>query len=106
MVWSAVSLPAWIRWAGFVLALAAAALLTWTHHVLGKNYSPKLEIREQHRLITTGPYRWVRHPMYGAIFFWTAGVALITAKLDNVFFPFDFYIVHYPSYAKRRTNDD
>ena len=78
--WSALSLPGWLRWSGLALALIAAALLSWVHHTLGAGYSPALEIQEQHKLITTGPYRRVRHPMYSVIILWLASLSLIMAN--------------------------
>jgi protein-S-isoprenylcysteine O-methyltransferase Ste14 len=68
MSWSALPLPAWLRWIGAGLGVSAVALLFWTHQVLGANFSPTLRIKQDHRLILDGPYRWVRHPMYTALF--------------------------------------
>ncbi len=58
------SLPDWLRWLGFCLGAASLPFLVWVHHTLGKHWSVSLELREGHRLVTGGPYRWVRHPMY------------------------------------------
>jgi len=41
-----------------------------THLDLGKNWSVTLEIKDKHKLITDGVYRYVRHPMYSAFFLW------------------------------------
>jgi protein-S-isoprenylcysteine O-methyltransferase Ste14 len=41
-----------------------------THKDLGKNWSVTLEIKDKHKLITGGVYRYVRHPMYSAFFLW------------------------------------
>lgn len=90
MEWASFSLPGWLRWIGMFLSLGAAALLFWVHLVLGKSYSPKLEIKGQHKLVTTGPYSWVRHPMYAAIFFWTLGLALIISNWTTIFLPLAF----------------
>lgn len=88
--WSALPLPQWIRWSGVILALASTPLLIWVHHTLGASYSAKLEIKSQHKLITTGPYRWVRHPMYSAIFLWTVGLSLIIANCMTFLAPVAF----------------
>ena len=49
-----------------------APTLTW-----GENWSPDLEIREQHTLVTEGVYRHIRHPMYAAHWLWGLGQALL-----------------------------
>jgi protein-S-isoprenylcysteine O-methyltransferase Ste14 len=76
----AIPLPGGLRWAGFGLGLASLALWTWTQAALGKEWSPQLQLREEHHLVTTGPYAWVRHPLYTAMYGWAAGVALLTAN--------------------------
>ena len=48
-----------------------------SHADLGTNWSITLEVREKHRLVTHGVYRWVRHPMYLALFIYAAGQALV-----------------------------
>ena len=57
-------LPIWLRWIGISLGLISLPLLIWIHHTLGKYWSSILELREEHTLVTSGPYRWVRHPLY------------------------------------------
>ena len=63
-------LPAWAGWVGTGIFLSAMWLLWRTHHDLGKNWSQTLEIRKGHQLITSGVYRYVRHPMYAAFLLW------------------------------------
>jgi protein-S-isoprenylcysteine O-methyltransferase Ste14 len=63
--------------AGCVLFAAGLWLLHRTHVDLGTNWSVTLEIRENHRLITEGIYRSVRHPMYTAFFLYAFGQALV-----------------------------
>lgn len=60
-------------WAGAVV-FAAADWLLWRSHVdLGRNWSESLQLRQDHRLVTTGVYRRIRHPMYAAG--WLLGIA-------------------------------
>lgn len=59
-------LPAWAGWLG-VLLIAGALYIFWRAHAdLGLNWSPTLEIREKHELITRGIYGLIRHPMYAS----------------------------------------
>jgi protein-S-isoprenylcysteine O-methyltransferase Ste14 len=70
-------LPNWAGWAG-VIVLAGALLVFWRAHVdLGLNWSPTLEIREKHELITSGIYRFVRHPMYASQWLWVVAQPLL-----------------------------
>jgi protein-S-isoprenylcysteine O-methyltransferase Ste14 len=75
-----IPLPGWLRWAGFALGLASLALWTWTQAALGKEWSPQLQLREEHHLVTTGPYSRVRHPLYTAMLGWGTALALVTAN--------------------------
>ena len=60
------SLPVWASWLG-VLLTAGALYIFWRAHAdLGVNWSPSLEIREKHELITGGLYGIIRHPMYAS----------------------------------------
>jgi protein-S-isoprenylcysteine O-methyltransferase Ste14 len=67
MAWSSVPLPIWVRWMGVALGVVAGVLLTWTLRTLGKNLTDTVVTRREHTLVTTGPYRWVRHPFYSSI---------------------------------------
>jgi len=70
------SVPVWLRSIGLVLSLAGIGLLVWTHEHLGRQWSADLVIQSSHVLITSGPYRWIRHPMYSALFAFFIGTAL------------------------------
>lgn len=76
MEWSSVRLPAWLRWTGAGLGVAAAGLLIWTVRNLGPNLTDTVVTRREHTLVTSGPYRWVRHPFYDA-----AGLAILANSL-------------------------
>lgn len=52
------------RWLGLVLATLGMGLILWSGWALGRLYSPEVTIQKDHRLITDGPYRCIRHPHY------------------------------------------
>ena len=58
------SLPIWMKIAGGLISLLGVLLLEWVHRALGHHFSPHLELREDHQIVQTGPYEYVRHPMY------------------------------------------
>lgn len=66
-----------LAWAGIAVFIAALALVAWTHATLGSHWSPSLQIREKHELVTGGPYAYVRHPMYASFFLWAVAQALL-----------------------------
>ncbi|MBN1920979.1 MAG: isoprenylcysteine carboxylmethyltransferase family protein [Anaerolineae bacterium] len=76
-----VPLPLWLRWVGAGLALLSVPLLAWVHSALGRHWSTSLQFKTEHRLIQTGPYRWVRHPMYTVLFSFFIGLGLLSAHI-------------------------
>ena len=76
MAWSAIALPAWVRWSGLGMIAMAGALLFWTLHSLGANLTDTVVTRKAHTVVVKGPYRWVRHPFYD-----TVGLLLLAVSL-------------------------
>lgn len=84
------TLPGWAVWIGIGVQ-APFLWLFWRSHVdLGKNWSPGLEIRDAHGLVSNGVYARMRHPMYAALWLsvlaqplliqnWIAGALVIPA---------------------------
>jgi protein-S-isoprenylcysteine O-methyltransferase Ste14 len=71
------SLRAWPFGAGVSCLVAGLWWFHRSHSDLGTYWSVTLELRENHRLITQGVYRYVRHPMYAALFVYSIGQALV-----------------------------
>jgi protein-S-isoprenylcysteine O-methyltransferase Ste14 len=65
-----------IAWAALAPLAASAALFWWSHHVIGNHWSLRIEIKRGHRLVTNGPYAYVRHPLYTALFLGYLGTLL------------------------------
>jgi protein-S-isoprenylcysteine O-methyltransferase Ste14 len=68
--------PIWLRWFGAAVGLFAPALLFWTLHHLGRNFTDTVVTRVNAHLVSTGPYAWVRHPFYVA-----AGLLIFSSVL-------------------------
>jgi protein-S-isoprenylcysteine O-methyltransferase Ste14 len=60
-------------WTGLIFMLAALILFYETHRQLGRNWSVTLDTRKTHKLVASGVYSRVRHPMYSA--FWLLALA-------------------------------
>lgn len=69
--------PDWLGWSGIPVAAATVWLFWRAHADLGTNWSPSLEICDQHELVTHGVYRFVRHPMYASIWLWAISQAML-----------------------------
>lgn len=80
-------LPFVVRIVGVLLSFSGLYLFWLTHKALGVNWSPLLEVKKEHKLITTGIYKHIRHPMYTAILVFTLGLGLISANLVVLLLP-------------------
>jgi protein-S-isoprenylcysteine O-methyltransferase Ste14 len=65
---------------GFVLLNTAAVISLWVHLKLGEHWSGDLETQLGHQLVKSGPYRWVRHPLYSSYLGITLGMFLTTGN--------------------------
>lgn len=65
-----------LRWLGVAIVLAGHCFSMWARVHLGKYWSGTVALKEGHRLITTGPYGLVRHPIYTGLLSAVFGTAL------------------------------
>jgi protein-S-isoprenylcysteine O-methyltransferase Ste14 len=68
------AIPA-VRVFGILLCAAAVAFAIWARGAIGANWSPVPSIKQEHELVTAGPYRFVRHPIYTGMWFAMLGSA-------------------------------
>lgn len=73
-------LPGWLHWVGFALGVISVAFWTWTQITLDTQWSAQLQLTQNHHLITTGPYAYVRHPLYIGMLGWCVALSLLTAN--------------------------
>jgi protein-S-isoprenylcysteine O-methyltransferase Ste14 len=66
LAFASLSFPLWLRWTGVGIALVGFALLQWSQVTLGKSWSDTPRMMKEQTLITSGPYRTIRHPIYTA----------------------------------------
>jgi len=65
---------------GVAVAVAGVYVFWRAHHDLGRLFSPKLEMKEEHTLVSSGVYSKVRHPMYTAVFLNALAQTLLLAN--------------------------
>jgi len=73
MAWAELPLRNWTRWVGVALGFLTVPAAHWVFTSLGRNVSETVLTKSHHELVTSGPYRWIRHPLY------TTGIALVLA---------------------------
>jgi protein-S-isoprenylcysteine O-methyltransferase Ste14 len=76
-----IDLPIWLRWLGASVAFIGVVFWIYSQAVLDRNWSPQLQVQKEHKLITKGPYKAIRHPLYTAMFIWVIGLSLFTANM-------------------------
>jgi protein-S-isoprenylcysteine O-methyltransferase Ste14 len=86
MSWSVLALPAWARWAGVLVGIVCLPFLVWIHRTMGRYYLDRLELRDDHELITSGPFSRIRNPMYLVLLTYAAAMGLVTSYLLNILF--------------------
>ena len=67
--------------AGLAIQACSFALAVWARRILGRNWSGRIEIKKDHQLVRSGPYRLLRHPIYSAVFGMAIGTALTIGRL-------------------------
>lgn len=103
---------------GAALCVAGIAFAIWARRHLGRNWSPMPSIQENHELVTSGPYRVVRHSIYTGmltamlgftltgglpwlIIFVAFGIMFIWRVHVEEKFMMELFPQQYPEYKKR-----
>ncbi len=73
-----------VYWSAAALTAAGLLFSVWARVHLGRNWSGTVTVKEEHALITTGPYALVRHPIYTGILAGFAGSALALGQWRGV----------------------
>ena len=110
--------PPALGWAAAAFTAIGIGFAVWARVYLGRNWSPRPAVKEHHELVTTGPYAYVRHPIYTGIMLATLGTALVGTIFGIVMFivicitfalrigkeeklMLELFPRHYPEYQKR-----
>ncbi len=73
-----------VRATGLGLTVVGITVTFWARICLGRNWSDKVVIKEDHELIRSGPYAYVRHPIYSGVLLGVAGTALAIGEWRGV----------------------
>jgi protein-S-isoprenylcysteine O-methyltransferase Ste14 len=76
--------PEWLYWFSAALVAVGLVFACWARVSLGSNWSAAVTLKRDHQLIVSGPYRYVRHPIYTGLLFALFGTALETTAWRGV----------------------
>ena len=98
-----VPLPDPVRVFGTALSVVGVALSLWAIVTLGRHYDLVLEVHAGHQLVRTGPFAWVRHPVYTGLAIHFIGACLATGSALLIF---GTLLVTFPAfYARARAEE-
>ena len=66
-----------VRWLGLILCGLGFMVSFWARIALGRMYSTEATIQKNHQLVTTGPFRYIRHPVYLGILCFVLGLSFL-----------------------------
>ena len=88
---------------GVAICALGVAIAIWGRAYLGQNWGMPMSLREGHELVTTGPYAFVRHPIYSGILLALVGTTLVQWYSKIVLLPFFFAYFIYAARAEERS---
>jgi protein-S-isoprenylcysteine O-methyltransferase Ste14 len=93
----------WSFWIGVAVTVAGLLFAVWARHHLASNWSSSVTIKQDHELITTGPYAVVRHPIYTGILTGFLGTAIALSQVRGAI---GFVLLFAVFWAKLRTEEE
>jgi len=82
--WADLVFPFWLHWIGIGILLCSIPLMIWVHRTLGQHYSYALETKTEQKIVTSGPYARVRHPLYSVHNLFNLGMIFLTANIPLI----------------------
>lgn len=65
---------------GLTLVIGGVLFACWARYTLGRNWSVAAQLKHEHELIQSGPYRFVRHPIYSGLLIAFMGTAVMIGE--------------------------
>lgn len=87
------TMPVSVQWLGLAIGAAGVALAVSAARHLGKQWALQARLVEGHELITSGPYAWIRHPIYTALLAMLLAVILVVGTPARLLPALAFYLV-------------
>lgn len=84
-----------LAWAGFALTVIGHGFSIWARVHLGKYWSGTVALKQDHKLISSGPYALVRHPIYTGLLLAVFGSALAAGTIEAM----ASFIIMVPAYV-------
>jgi protein-S-isoprenylcysteine O-methyltransferase Ste14 len=69
-----------VAWAGIALTMIGAAIAIWARYCIGEFWSALVALKKDHRIICSGPYAFVRHPIYTGMLTAAIGTGLVVGE--------------------------
>ena len=88
---------------GIALTIMGIAIAIWARFSLGRNWSGVVTLKAEHELVGSGPYRWIRHPIYTGILLGALGTAMIKGHIRGWL---GFVVLVVMFYYKARREED
>ena len=79
VAWAQMPLPIWLRGLGAVTAALMIPSIAWMFLSIGNNITATQSTRQNHQLVTNGPYQFIRHPLYTFGFIFVCGITCLSA---------------------------
>jgi hypothetical protein len=91
------------QWVGVMLCLAGIGFAVWARVYIGRNWGMPMSLREGHELVTSGPYAYVRHPIYSGLMLAMIGSAMTESLLWLLVFSLYFAYFLFSARSEEKT---
>lgn len=83
-LWPDLPATEWWNWVGLLLLIAGSTLRLWAIQQAGAAFIPHVKVDSKHKLVTAGPYAYVRHPSYLGTLLSYFGIAVLFGSIIGV----------------------
>ena len=73
-----------IALSGIAMLVTGLSFAIWARWHLGSNWSGTVTLKDDHTLVRTGPYRYVRHPIYSGLLLGVCGTAVVIGEWRGI----------------------